>query len=114
VLEQTDDATSELSPDLMSLRSSSEEKFQERPDDDVEDIAETIKSIHYRLEAQQKIINEGIYQKSGPGRKRKFGPKSSKQLKSLVMGYLRKHFDKIISNKKCKERKDALITIFIR
>jgi hypothetical protein len=114
ILQQAEDDAPEPLPHIIKSSPTIKYECSMKSDDDVEDIESTIQSILYKLKAQQQTIDEGNYQKNGPGRKRKFGPKTSKQLRTLVMGYLRKHFAKIISNKRCKDRKDALITIFIR
>lgn len=52
--------------------------------------------------------------KVGPGRNRKNGHKTSEELKELVQTRLRKSLFEIVSNKRCKARKDALITIATR
>ena len=56
----------------------------------------------------------GIFKKKGPGRKRKHDPRTSKQLEDLVRCYLKTSLSKIVSNNRCKKRKDALITIAMR
>jgi hypothetical protein len=78
------------------------------------DLVSLIISTLQHLRTKQLQIDNGTYKKTGPGRTRKYGPKTSTQLRSLVIEYLRENFSKIISNKRCKDRKDALITIFIR
>lgn len=84
------------------------------PTDEISGLWSHIYKTLCDLKAKQEQIDAGSYVKSGPGRKRKFGPKNSKQLKALVMTYLRNSLGKIISNRRCKDRKDALITIYFR
>ena len=81
---------------------------------EIDDLGVHIKNTLYDLKTKQNLVDSGTYVKSGPGRKRKFGPKSSKQLKALVTAYFRTNFAQIVSNRRCKKRKDALITIYFR
>lgn len=84
------------------------------PTSEIDDLASHIRNTLCDLKSKQILVDSGTYVKSGPGRKRKFGPKTSKQLKALVVAYFRTNFTKIIANHRCVKRKDALITIYFR
>lgn len=78
------------------------------------DLESTILNTLSKLKEQQTQIDDGTYIRNGPGRKRKYGPRTSSQLKDLAKAYLRESIGPIISNKRCKNRKDALITNYVR
>ena len=92
------------------ISTSENTKFEDIP----KDLASTITNICDNLRLKQEQIDDGSYVKTGPGRNRKNPPKTSDQLREMIINYLRASFTKIVSNKRCKNRKDALITIYIR
>lgn len=110
VLCQEDDVANTSTPETLTK---SETHTEEEIKCDI-NLAEEIWNIHSELKAKQSQLDDGSYSRSGPGRKRKFAPRTSKQLKSLVIDYIRDNLSKIVSNKRCRDRKDALITIYVR
>lgn len=110
VLNQDDPSTKEESimPDTFS------ESHYTSSEEVPVDLVSTIRNTLCKLKAKQEQIDAGTYVKSGPGRKRKHDPRTSSELHSLVINYLRKSLTKIVSNRRCKDRKDALITIYTR
>ena len=82
--------------------------------DDPSNLATLIEENYQRLRERQDQIDLGTYERVGPGRNRKYSHKKSEELSQLVETELRKNLLKIVSNKRCKARKDALITIATR
>lgn len=85
-----------------------------QPEDNGTSLSTMIEENHAKFSERQRKIDAGTYVKTGPGRTRRHGHRKSSELETLVTDYLRKHIAKIVSNRRCKDRKDALITIYIR
>lgn len=83
-------------------------------DDSLQNFDQKILAVCINKMNQQNKVDEGTYKRKGPGRRRQNPLKTSLQLKNLVKIFLRQKISKILSNKKCKDRKDAVITFLIR
>jgi hypothetical protein len=62
----------------------------------------------------QVLIDKGIYERTGPGRRRSNPYKTSAQIKISILDYLKTSFKNIISNDRCSKRRDAMTTFFFR
>ena len=63
---------------------------------------------------RQLQVDRGTYAKSGPGRCRKNGHKTTTELQRLVRDYINDKVDAIAANPKCRRRKDLQATAFVR
>ena len=79
-----------------------------------EDLSDTLEKLYSKLREKQHQIDQGTYTSKGPGRKRKNRALTSVELTKLIEDKIVESIREIMSNKRCKNRKDALITIYIR
>jgi hypothetical protein len=66
------------------------------------------------MQENQMLIEQGLSIKRGPGRRRRNSYKTSEEIKKVIINYLTQKFKKVIYNKRCEKRKDALVTLFFR
>lgn len=67
-----------------------------------------------KLGEMQVLIDQGVYEKTGPGRRRSNPYKTSTHILKAILDYLKTSFKNIISNDRCSKRKDAMTTFFFR
>ena len=108
VLASTQENTRSHDSVTESVDQASQQEDEETP------LVTMIEENFAKFSERQSRIDAGTFVRTGPGRNRRHGHRTSSELLSLVVAYLRKHIAKIVSNRRCKDRKDALITIYIR
>ena len=77
-------------------------------------LSSLIVAAYDKATARQLQVDWGTYAKSGPGRCRKNGHKTTAELQWLVRDYISDKVDSIAANPKCRRRKDLQATAFVR
>ena len=77
-------------------------------------ISGKLREFYKQMQENQKLIEQGLSIKRGPGRRRRNSYKTSEEIKQVIINYLTQKFKKVIYNKRCEKRKDALVTLFFR
>ena len=77
-------------------------------------LSSLIVAAYDKATARQLQVDRGTYAKSGPGRCRKNGHKTTAELQRLVRDYISDKVDAIAANPKCRRRKDLQATAFVR
>mmetsp|Transcript_32648 Transcript_32648/g.28905 ORF Transcript_32648/g.28905 Transcript_32648/m.28905 type:complete len:291 (-) Transcript_32648:261-1133(-) len=98
-------------PETGTFTQNSKDEYEEEGDFDM---IKFFMSTFSKLKSRQDLVDRKMYSRKGPGRRRKYDPRTSEELRDLVMDYLRTNLGKIVSNSRCISRKDALITIAAR
>lgn len=72
-------------------------------EDSISDLESYILKTLSKLRDKQDQVDDGTYTRNGPGRKRKYAPRTSAQLRDLAKDYLRENIACIVANKRCKK-----------